>query len=222
MYCHCRPFVWGFFLFYERSMTVMMLLWWWCGRATNGPRFTNTLWMYVFETLCVRSLVCVSGSCQFKWQQMITFALFCITEIVIVGLILHSWYRIHTTQYFHWLFFSFFYFGVDVRQKKNAVTNFDRCRACIMKFQSSLSTEITFQITSMRPPGYRRTQCKCIQTNEFDLNKFRRIMINVTFTKVITHSQSSFAGYCSHVVIRHTITFNFWKKKKKKQKKNQQ
>lgn len=33
----------GVFLFYERSMTVMMLLWWWCGRATNGPRFTKTL-----------------------------------------------------------------------------------------------------------------------------------------------------------------------------------
>lgn len=72
MLCTTLPtFCLGFFLFYERSMTVMMLLWW-CGRVTSGPRFTK-LSLYL-ENDCVSVCVCGSGSASIqnsiKWLHL--------------------------------------------------------------------------------------------------------------------------------------------------------
>lgn len=158
-----------------------------------------------------------SSSCQFKWQQMITFALFCITDIVIVGLIRHSCLYFVSIQ--NNIFIDFFFLVVWVSISKVPFHRYGISIGVNICNQISIETfslENSFDQHGNETIAPSPPKTFKIHSNKWicDYNKFRRIMINVTFTKVITRSQSSFSIYCSHVVIRHTITL--WKLKRRK------
>lgn len=215
MYYYCRPFVWGFpFLWTvdDCDDVIMMMMWESYQWAKIYQNFINIrvsemgyVYLFVFELMSIQ-MAANDYICPFLHHGYSN----CGTNSSFLPV-----FCIHTKQYFHWFFFlvvwvsiskvPFHRYGISI-----GVNICNQISIETFSLENSFDQHGNETIAPSPPKTFK------IHSNKWicDYNKFRRIMINVTFTKVITRSQSSFSIYCSHVVIRHTITL--WKLKRRK------